>query len=102
MAGSGAADEDICKALLDARRAQNSGAINNGDDDVDDDAPVEAHPRVGEVLQAASLIKTYLNGINTPFAHNLENVLASFGRQMRLEESRAMVPTHITDYFSHH
>lgn len=37
-------DEDICQAVLDARRAQENALIGGGDDDVSDNAPIKARP----------------------------------------------------------
>ncbi|OJA16590.1 hypothetical protein AZE42_11250 [Rhizopogon vesiculosus] len=36
-----ARDEEICQAVLVARNAQEEGPINGGDDDVEDDSPLE-------------------------------------------------------------
>jgi hypothetical protein len=40
--------------------------------------------------------KSYVADINEPFARKLEGILASFGRQTRLEEAQLFEPTHIT------
>ena len=87
--------------MLDARKAQEEGLINDGDNDIDDDASVEPCPTHREVLQAASVIDKYIDTLDDPVAHKLEGVLASFRRQMRLEMSHSMNSTHLTDYFSH-
>ena len=71
-------DKEICQAVLDARRAQEEGLINGGDDDVDDDASVELCPTHREVLQAASVINKYTDTLKDPIARKLEGVLASF------------------------
>jgi hypothetical protein len=92
-------DEEICQAVLDARKAQEEGPINGGDNDVDDDAPVEPCPTRREVLQAAAVINKYIDGVDDPSARKLEGILASFKRQMRLEMSSSMNSTHLTDYF---
>jgi hypothetical protein len=93
-------DEEIFHAVIDARNAQEDGPINGGDDDIDDNASIEACPTRREVLQAATVISQYVDSVDGPLARKLEMVLASFGRQMRLEESRSMVPTRLTDFFS--
>ncbi len=54
-----------------------------------------------EALIAASTIQKYIVDINDQFAWKLEEVLASFGRHLRLEDSQAMRATQITDYFAH-
>ena len=71
-----------------------------GDDD--DDTPVDACPTHYEVLQAVSVINSYVNTQDSPFAHKMETILASFGRQMHLEESRTMASTCINDYVTRH
>jgi hypothetical protein len=92
-------DEEICQAVLDARKAQEEVLINGGDDDVDDDASVELCPTHREVLQAASVINKYIDTLDDPIARKVEGVLASFRHQMRLEMSHSMKSTHLTDYF---
>ena len=92
-------DDEICWAVLDARRAQEEALINGGDDDADDDASVEPCPTHREVLQAASVLNKYSDTLDDPIARKLEGVLASFRHQMRLEMSHSMKSTHLTDYF---
>ena len=53
-----------------------------------------------EALIAASTIQKYIADTNEPFARKLEEMLASFGRHVRLEDGRAMQATKITDYLS--
>jgi len=96
----GMTDEGICQAVLVARDAQEEGPINGRDDDIEDDAPLEPCPTHREVLQAASVINRYVGHLNDPLAHKLETILASFGCQIRLEESKSMTSTHLTDYFT--
>jgi hypothetical protein len=93
-------DEEICKAVLDAQKAQEEALINGGDDDIDDDARVEPCPTCQEVLRAASVISRYADHVDDPVARKLEAVLASFGRQMCLEASHSMVSTRLNEYFT--
>jgi hypothetical protein len=93
-------DEEIFHTVIDAQDAQEDGPINSGDDDIDDDASIEACSTCCKVLQAATVISRYVDNVDGPLAHKLEMVLASFGHQMRLQESRSMVSTHLTDFFS--
>ena len=93
-------DEEICQAVLAAHKAQEEGPIN-GDDDVEDDTALEPCPTYREMFQAASVINRYVERVDNPVARKLEAILASFGRQMRLERSQALTTTHITDYFDH-
>jgi hypothetical protein len=95
-------DEEICQAVLAARNAQEEGSINGGDDDIEDDAPLEPHPTCCEVLQAVSIIGRYVEHLDDPLARKLEVALALFGRQMRLERSQSLRPTCITDYYTAH
>ena len=92
-------DEEICQAVLDARKAQEEGLINDGDNDIDDDASIELCPMHREVLQATSVIDKYIDTLDDPVAHKLEGVLASFRHQMWLEMSHSMKSIHLTDYF---
>jgi len=96
----GARDEEICQAVLAARNGQEGGPINGGDNDVEDDSPLEPCPTHHEVFQAVSVINSYVEHLNDPLARKLEEILASFGRQIHLEESRSMSATRLTDYFT--
>jgi hypothetical protein len=96
----GARDEEICQAVLATRNAQEDGPINGGDNDVDDDSPLEPCPTRREVFRAASVINRYVEHLDDPLSRKLEAILASFGRQIHLEESRSMSPTRLTDYFT--
>ena len=64
-------DEEICRAVLDAIKAWEEGLINDGDNDIDNDAH--------------------------PVARKLEEVLASFRCQMQLEMSYSMQSTYLTE-----
>ena len=94
-------DEEIFQAVMEAQKAHEEGLINGGDDDIEDNASVEARPSHRDVLHAVSTIGNYIESINDPVARQLEGILASFGRQIRLEASRSLVPTYLRDYFSH-
>ncbi|OAX34269.1 hypothetical protein K503DRAFT_699038, partial [Rhizopogon vinicolor AM-OR11-026] len=87
-------------AVLMVRNAQEEGPINGGDDDIEDDSLLERCPTHHEVFQAASVINRYVEHLDDPLARKLEATLASFGHQIRLEESRSMSPTRLTDYFT--
>ncbi|KAF5350390.1 hypothetical protein D9758_012458 [Tetrapyrgos nigripes] len=96
-------DTDLDKGIYDAvqksMEAQESAAINGGDDDVDDDAPLQPRPSRREALQAVSVIQQFVRDMEDPYARKMEAILASFGRQTHLEETRNMVDTNITDFF---
>jgi hypothetical protein len=88
-------DKEICQAVLAAHNAQEEQPIDEEDD------TLEPRPTYREVLQAISVINRYAGHVNDPVARKLEAILASFGRQLRLERSQALTTTHITDYFHH-
>ncbi|KAF5340804.1 hypothetical protein D9758_017656 [Tetrapyrgos nigripes] len=93
--------EGIHNAVIKSRDAQLLAAeINGGDDDVDDDAPVQPRPSRREALQAVSAIREFVRSMEDPYARKMEAILTSFGRQTRLEETQNMVDTQITDFFS--
>ena len=93
-------DEEICKAVLDARKAREALAINGGDDIDDDDASGDVCSTSQEILRAGAVIKRYVDGLDSAFARELEATLAILGRQICLEESRKLTPTYIPNYFS--
>ena len=92
-------EEEICQAVLEAREARDQ-AVNDGGDDVDNDAPVNPCPTYQEVLCVASIIKHYIDGIDDPIGRKLEVVLASFMRQACLDQACTLTTMKITDYFT--
>ena len=92
-------DEEICQAVLAAQNAQEEGPINGGDDDIEDDTPLKPCPTYCEMFQAVSVVNGYVEHVDDPITRKREAILASFGRQMRLEKSQALTTTCITDYF---
>ena len=91
-------EEDIFKSVRDKLAAEQMAEVNGGDD-VDEDT-VEMKPTRKEALTAAFTLQKYVADINEPFARKLEAILASFGRQTRMEEAHMMETTYITDYFA--
>jgi hypothetical protein len=89
LVGKEVTDDDVFETVQQHRDAE--------EDDGDGNAK---KPTRKEALIAASTIQKYIVDINDPFARKLEEVLASFGRHVRLEDSQAMRATHITDYFA--
>jgi hypothetical protein len=89
-------DEEIFKAVQDSRK-EAEASVNSG---FNDDAPIDTCPTRRELLQAVSVINDYVNTLDSTFARKMEAVLASFNRQLRLDESRGMTSTHISDYFT--
>jgi hypothetical protein len=94
-------DKEIFHMVLDAQNAEEEGPINGGDEDIDDNASVEACLTCCEVLQPSAVITRYIDIVDDPLTCKLETVLASFGHQMHLAESHSMITTHLTDFFSH-
>ena len=91
-------DEEIYQAVIDSISTRENIEINGGDD-VDDDGPVEPYPTRHEVLKAVSTIGKYTNDLNDPFAQKIEALLGSFTKQLRLEETKHMKNTVLTDFF---
>ena len=82
---------------MDMCKAKQMMEVNGG---YDTDDAVDTKPTHKEALTAAFTLRSYVADINEPFAHKLEGILASFGRQTRLEVAQSLEPTHITDYFT--
>ena len=56
-----ATDEEIYRAVIDSKVQRENAAANNiGDNDVDDDAPIELPPSRHEALQAKTTIEKYV------------------------------------------
>ncbi|KAG6848709.1 hypothetical protein C0991_012603, partial [Blastosporella zonata] len=95
-------DEEICKAVLDARLAQEDALITGGDNDVDDDADIT--PTDGcfrrDFIKLAVSITSHLNSMNDPIARRVEADLASITRQIRRLELDSMTTSEISNYFT--
>jgi|SRR6266850_57817 len=91
--------EEIYDVVMESRMlSKSSDDISNSDTlqvNSDEDCPTRK-----EALQAALVLKKYIQHINDPFARNLEGILGLFGQQTRLTEFQNMRPTLVTDYFS--
>jgi hypothetical protein len=94
-------EEDICRAVLERREAEQDREKNAGDgvDDDPDESP-EIKPSRREALAAVSTISKYIADLNEPFAHKLEVVLMSFSHQMHLDTSNSLRSTTLTDFFA--
>ena len=92
-------DTEIYQAVIDAIDARANIEINGGDDVDDDDIPPEPRPTWRDVLKAASTIGRYIDDMNEPIARKLEALLGSFNWQLRLDETRSMKSTVLTDFF---
>src|ERR1700678_1850800 len=51
-------------------------------------------------LAAVSTLSKYIADLDEPFARKLEVVLTSFGRQTRLDASKSLRSTTLTDFFA--
>ena len=93
-----ATDEEIYHAVIDAINAREN-IDQNGSDDVDSDGPVQTRPSVREVLQAAATLDRYIDELDDPIARKLETTLGSFKHQLRLNRTKSMKSTVLTDFF---
>ena len=93
-------EEDICRAVLERREAEQHREKNVGDgvDDDPDESP-EVKPSRQEALAAVSTLSKYIADLDEPFTRKLEVVLTSFGRQTCLDGSNSLRSTTLTDFF---
>lgn len=93
-------DREIYQAVMDAIEARENIDINGGDD-VDDEIhiPTDPRPTHRDALKAASTIRRYIEDLNDPIARKMEALLASFNMKIRVDETRHMKTTVITDFF---
>ncbi|KAF8485185.1 hypothetical protein DFH94DRAFT_815365 [Russula ochroleuca] len=80
-------DEDICRAVQNARRAQELSQGNGGDDDANDDAQPQADEKFLGLCQPLMDI-----------ARKMEALLHTFRQQLHLQAGRNIVVTSITDF----
>jgi len=59
----------------------------------------QPHPTRRDVLKAASTITRYTEDMNEPIVCKMEALLGAFNRQLRLDETRGMKDTHLTEFF---
>ena len=72
-------------------------ANNVGDNDIDDNAPIEPPLSRHEALQAKITIEKYIETIDKPYACKLESILADFAHSTWLIESQKMKASLLTD-----
>ena len=95
-------DMEIYQAVVGAIHARENMEKNDGDDLDDCDAChtlIEPCPNRREVLKAVSTVGRYIEDMNDPIARKLEALLGSFNMQVRLEETKGLKNTVLTDYF---
>ncbi|KAK2465497.1 hypothetical protein APHAL10511_002389 [Amanita phalloides] len=95
-------EEEIYNTVQGTRKAKEMMEINGGDDVVEGDEIDEINKKLTckDALAAASVLQKYIVDMDKLFAQKLEIHLASFGWKMHLEQTQAMQPTYITDYFT--
>lgn len=88
-------DEEIYQEVLKFEDVEGFAEVS------DDDEPIEvARPTRREALNAMAILQNFAITMEDPIARKLEGILGSFGRQMRLKESKDLVNTTITQYFA--
>jgi hypothetical protein len=91
-------DVEIYQAVVDAIDAREN-MITNGGDDIDEIISIEPRPTRRDVLKGVSTIGKYVADWDDPIARKIEVLLSSFNRKLRLDETRNMKETVITDFF---
>ncbi|KAG6851506.1 hypothetical protein C0991_008513 [Blastosporella zonata] len=89
-------EQEIYQSVLAQIAAQEDSEKNGGDDS---DEASEEKPSRRDALLAASTLQSFISDIHEPFARDLEGILAWFGHQIWLDESKSLKPTGILDYF---
>ncbi|KAG6871229.1 hypothetical protein C0995_007048 [Termitomyces sp. Mi166 len=91
---------EIFQAVMEHVESEQTREMNGSD--VEDlnalSTDAELKPARREALKAALTLQAYVADLNEPFARELEDILAKFGRQTRLDEFKSLRPTAITDY----
>jgi len=90
-------DNKIYQSVIDAIKALENLEINGGDD-VDDEL-IEPRPMWHDVLKAVSTIKKYIDELDDPVSHKMEEILGPFNWQLCFEEIKNMKDTILTNYF---
>ncbi|KAJ7936321.1 hypothetical protein B0H13DRAFT_1589603 [Mycena leptocephala] len=94
-----ATDEEIVEAVQKMRECQ-ADKETNGDDDDHGDLPEAPKIPRKEAPEAVPKLRSYLAGVEGPFACQLEVGLARFGWETQMEETNSLVSTAITDFFT--
>lgn len=88
--------ESIFEAVQLAHRATETGK----EDELIEEEPPKPRPTRKQALDAASVLRDYIQEVNEPFARKLEQVLASFGCQTRLEATQNMMDGCLDNFFT--
>ena len=92
-------NQDICDVVLKAMAGKDDHADKRDDSDTEDEVAVRPQPTRSKTLEAISMIQSYVEDIDTPYARKVEDVLASFGRQTRVDGMKSARETKIFDFF---
>ena len=84
---------------MDAIKACENIDINSGDDIDAIQVPTDPFPTHHDVLKAVSTICRYIEDLNNPIAQKMEALLGTFNMKIRLDESRVLKNTVLTDFF---
>ncbi|EDR11200.1 uncharacterized protein LACBIDRAFT_324795 [Laccaria bicolor S238N-H82] len=90
-------DREIYQSVMDAIDARENIEINGGDDIDDENHISHALPTRRDIV---STIGKYTDNMNDPIARKMEAILGTFTRQLRLDETRAMKNSVLTDFFN--
>ena len=90
--------KDLCDRLQVAKKEKLFLLVGGVDDD-DDDTEILPGLSWKTALEAAATLEQYIGVLEESYARRLENLLMSFGRQTRFEETQNMVNTLFTDHF---
>ena len=92
-------NQDICDVVLKAMAGKDTHANKCNDSDTEDEVAVWPRPTCSKTLEAVSMIQSYVGDIDTPYAHKVEDVLASFGWQTQVDGMKSAQETKIFDFF---
>ena len=90
-------DEELKEAALSRRANEQDMDINGGDNG--NEESISLVPTRRDALAAASTLRLFVHHNEGEFSRKLEVLLASFGRNTRLEETYSLQDTEITQYF---
>ncbi|KAG6875374.1 hypothetical protein C0993_009524 [Termitomyces sp. T159_Od127] len=88
-------EEEIYRAVIEWHQAEEYRKKDDGNNEINTTKPSRK-----EALGTALTILQYVSDMDDPFACKLEAILASFGRQTRLDEFQSLRPTTINEYFT--
>ena len=92
------ADEiNIFNTVMEAQAACEVMDTNSSDDVYEE--PIPDSPFPSDVQKVASTIVAYLIALEEPYAHKLEGLSGQMRWDLRLNETRALKPTKVTDFF---